>query len=220
MFKKKNKIKYFYIFLYNICKMTALVTHRIQVCYTFMHRGEKKDKTSLCQQAFWQMLLPSFALGCGPAGEGHGKKKKACRRRGASAGAARWRRCRSSSPLVLLSFLGSARPELAVCWVRSLPDTRLRDLTFTERKSREWGWDTERGPIRCHRRGKASWTTVSCLGSPVYTTEGWTRGLIADTPHHHHPAGFELVVGCGLVLTAVIVLLPPPPPPPPPPPTE
>jgi len=46
----------------------------------------------------------------------------------------------SSSP-PLLSPLSSAplcaATERSVCWVRSLPDTRLRDLTFTDRKSRK-----------------------------------------------------------------------------------
>lgn len=105
----------------------------------------KKDKTSLCPHMgdsvkTTSLLADVASILCIRLWSHRRRpweKKKGCRRRGASAGAARWRRCRSSSPLVLLSFLGSARPELAVCWVRSLPDTRLRDLTFTERKSRE-----------------------------------------------------------------------------------
>lgn len=41
------------------------------------------------------------------------------------------------APPLLISPLCFALLELLVCWVRSLPDTRLRDLTFTDRKSRE-----------------------------------------------------------------------------------
>lgn len=62
-------------------KTAAPLTHPIKVLYTFMYQNlMKKTKhhsvrtavTQSKQQAFWQMLLPRFALGSGPTGEGHG----------------------------------------------------------------------------------------------------------------------------------------------------
>ena len=114
------------------------------------------------------------------------------------------------APLLFPSCLDSARPQLSDCGVRSLPDTGLRDLTFTDRKSRRRERERDAQRIRwsdTHGEGRRLQPALlrRLPGSSVLTAENALLWLDL--------AGFGLAVGCGLVLTAVIVLLTPPPPP-------
>lgn len=95
------------------------------------------------------------------------------------------------APPLLISPLCFALLELLVCWVRSLPDTRLRDLTFTDRKSRERESksERERGTEReveksltqCNRR-RATPTTISCLLCSPLTTKSAVLSLKFHPP--------------------------------------